>query len=62
MRKWGIAKRGKELGAPLDRIWSCCQLEDAAREACDSCRLRLQAFAEAGFAILSPIGCNLRDN
>jgi 7-cyano-7-deazaguanine synthase len=48
MRKWEIVKRGMELGAPLDRTWSCYQFEDAACGACDSCRLRLSAFAEAG--------------
>src|SRR5713226_10726752 len=48
MRKWEIIKRGMELGAPLDRTWSCYQFEDAACGACDSCRLRLRAFAEAG--------------
>jgi 7-cyano-7-deazaguanine synthase len=48
MRKWEIVKRGMELGAPLDRTWSCYQFEDAACGACDSCRLRLTAFAEAG--------------
>ena len=45
MRKWEIVKRGMELGAPLDRTWSCYQFEDAACGACDSCRLRLSAFA-----------------
>lgn len=49
MRKWEIVKRGMELGAPLDRTWSCYQLEDVACGACDGCRLRLKAFAEAGF-------------
>ena len=48
MRKWQIIKRGLELGAPLDRTWSCYQSEDAACGVCDSCRLRLSAFAEAG--------------
>jgi len=48
MRKWEIVRRGMELGAPLDRTWSCYQFEDAACGACDSCRLRLSAFAEAG--------------
>lgn len=47
MRKWQIVKRGLELGAPLDRTWSCYQFEDAACGSCDSCRLRLRAFAEA---------------
>ena len=48
MRKSEIVRRGLELGAPLDRTWSCYQFEDEACGACDSCRLRLQAFAEAG--------------
>ena len=48
MRKWEIVRRGTELGAPLGRTWSCYQFEDVACGACDSCRLRLGAFAEAG--------------
>jgi 7-cyano-7-deazaguanine synthase len=48
MRKSEIVRRGVELGAPLGRTWSCYQLEDEACGMCDSCRLRLQAFAEAG--------------
>jgi 7-cyano-7-deazaguanine synthase len=48
MRKWQIVKRGMELGTPLDRTWSCYQYEDAACGVCDSCQLRLSAFAEAG--------------
>lgn len=54
MRKWEIVRRGMELGAPLDRTWSCYQFEDEACGVCDSCRLRLSAFAEAG--ISDPIG------
>ena len=50
MRKWEIVRRGMELRAPLDRTWSCYQYEDEACGVCDSCRLRLQAFAEAGVA------------
>jgi 7-cyano-7-deazaguanine synthase len=49
MRKSEIVRRGMELGAPLASTWSCYQFEDAACGACDSCRLRLKAFAEAGF-------------
>jgi len=58
MRKWEIITRGVELGAPLDRTWSCYQFEDAACGACDSCRLRLSAFAEAG--VSDPIAYRVR--
>jgi 7-cyano-7-deazaguanine synthase len=50
MRKSEIVRRGIELAAPLHLTWSCYQYEDAACGACDSCRLRLRAFAEAGQA------------
>ena len=50
MRKREIIERGIELGAPLDRTWSCYQFDDEACGSCDSCRLRLKAFAEAGVA------------
>jgi 7-cyano-7-deazaguanine synthase len=50
MRKHEIVRRGVELGAPLERSWSCYQSEDAACGACDSCVLRLEAFARAGVA------------
>ena len=48
MRKNEIVRKGIELGAPLHLTWSCYQNEDAACGACDSCLLRLRAFAEAG--------------
>lgn len=48
LRKHQIVRRGVELGAPLELTWSCYQFEDEACGVCDSCRLRLQAFAEAG--------------
>ena len=50
MKKSEIVRRGIELGAPLHLTWSCYQGEDAACGACDSCLLRLRAFAEAGVA------------
>jgi 7-cyano-7-deazaguanine synthase len=50
MRKREIIQRGIELGAPLDRTWSCYQFDDEACGSCDSCRLRLRAFVEAGVA------------
>ena len=48
MKKSEIIRRGLELGAPLHLTWSCYQEEEAACGACDSCLLRLRAFAEAG--------------
>jgi 7-cyano-7-deazaguanine synthase len=50
MRKSEIIRRGRELGAPLQLSWSCYQGEDLACGKCDSCLLRLRAFAEAGMA------------
>lgn len=48
MKKSEIVRRGLELRAPLDLTWSCYQEEEMACGVCDSCLLRLQAFAEAG--------------
>ena len=50
MKKSEIIRRGIQLGAPLHLTWSCYQNEEAACGACDSCLLRLRAFAEAGVA------------
>ena len=49
-----IIKRGLELRAPLELTWSCYQSEDLACGRCDSCALRLRAFAAAG--VVDPIG------
>ena len=48
MRKSGIVKLGLELGAPFDLTWSCYSEQDKACGTCESCVLRLQAFADAG--------------
>jgi 7-cyano-7-deazaguanine synthase len=48
MKKSEIIGRGLALGAPLHLTWSCYQEEEMACGACDSCLLRLRAFAEAG--------------
>jgi len=50
MKKSEIIRRGRELGAPVQLTWSCYQGEDLACGKCDSCLLRLRAFAEAGIA------------
>ena len=48
MRKAEIVRLGLELNAPLDLTWSCYSREDQACGVCDSCALRLRAFAAAG--------------
>ena len=50
LRKSEIIRQGVELKAPLELTWSCYQNDDEACGVCDSCLLRLRAFAEAGFA------------
>jgi 7-cyano-7-deazaguanine synthase len=48
LKKSQIIRKGIELGAPLHLTWSCYQSEDAPCGLCDSCLLRMRAFAEAG--------------
>lgn len=48
LKKNEIIRRGIVLGAPLHLTWSCYQGEEKACGVCDSCLLRLRAFAEAG--------------
>lgn len=48
MRKMEIVKLGLQLGAPFDLTWSCYSREDKACGVCESCVLRLRAFAAAG--------------
>ena len=48
MRKAEIVRLGLELNAPFDLTWSCYSHEDRACGRCDSCVLRLRAFAAAG--------------
>ena len=48
MKKSEIVLKGIELGAPLHLTWSCYKNSDKACGVCDSCALRLRAFAQAG--------------
>jgi 7-cyano-7-deazaguanine synthase len=48
LRKAEIVSLGLELGAPFDLTWSCYSRQDQGCGVCDSCVLRLRAFAAAG--------------
>jgi len=54
LRKAEIVRLGLELNAPFDLTWSCYRHEDRACGACDSCVLRLRAFAAAGVLDVIP--------
>jgi len=48
LSKAEIVRLGLECNAPLDLTWSCYKEEQEACGACESCILRLRAFAAAG--------------
>ncbi len=48
LKKVEIVRKGLELGAPFELTWSCYSREDRACGVCESCALRLRAFAAAG--------------
>ena len=48
MTKADIVKSGIELKIPFELSWSCYYSSDIACGVCESCKLRLKGFAEAG--------------
>ena len=48
LKKSQIVEKSLELAVPLEDTWSCYKSEDLACGVCDSCRLRLKGFEEAG--------------
>jgi len=54
MTKKEVVLTGIQLQAPLHLTWSCYKNEKVACGRCDSCRLRLKGFHEAGIQDLIP--------
>ena len=48
MSKAEIVREAVRLGVPLEHTWSCYSGGEKACGVCDSCRLRLKGFREAG--------------
>ena len=53
LKKSQIVQKALELGVPLQSTWSCYKEEGKACGVCDSCRLRLNGFGEAG--VIDPV-------
>jgi 7-cyano-7-deazaguanine synthase len=48
LKKSDIVQKSLKLGVVLKNTWSCYKEEEKACGVCDSCRLRLKGFEEAG--------------
>lgn len=53
-KKSEVVTIGKELHAPLHLTWSCYQNSEKACGICESCKMRIKAFKDAGFADAIP--------
>lgn len=53
LKKSQIVQESLKLNVPLGLTWSCYKNEDTACGICDSCRLRLNGFQQAG--VVDPI-------
>jgi len=53
LKKSQIVQKSLEMSVPLEDTWSCYKEEQRACGMCDSCRLRLNGFQEAG--VVDPI-------
>lgn len=60
LSKAEIVRRGSALGVPFESTWSCYQHDEIACGACESCRLRLDAFAKAG--LTDPLPYRIRQH
>lgn len=49
LSKAEIVKLAEQLGTPLELTWSCYNGKEKACGTCDSCKLRLKGFMEAGY-------------
>lgn len=57
--KGEIVKIGLHLGVPFEYTWSCYKDEEVACGECDSCKLRLKGFKEAGIKDPIPYSKNV---
>ncbi|PHS38386.1 MAG: 7-cyano-7-deazaguanine synthase QueC [Sulfurovum sp.] len=57
LKKSQIVQKSLALHVPLEDTWSCYKSEEKACGLCDSCRLRLKGFKEAG--LVDPISYDL---